>query len=312
MSVLTGLTELSDSDLSELINHIYHDIVDEDETTIYDSDTESQSQIQSTIYESGTESYSQSQSQQHSTIYEDDTTVNDDEENTIISRHTIKKGGIKKKESKRTSRKKTRVTKKKKTKAKSIIPIEELRERMSIADDKDYKIQGNTKQTMSDKNASHLKEILDFLSNDDDLDVLLNTLDTESNDKIMSKTKQSIQKMKTKVLQQLGLTREKLLQFNSALSTYQYIDDLSELDYGAYIRWIGVREQDKDKIYMRKGGWLVDIMFTDTGVLLRVLILYGKNRRFISIKFDENLIFQKLSDSNMILLELLNRSNVNV
>jgi hypothetical protein len=150
------------------------------------------------------------------------------------------------------------------------------------------------------ENEHNLKGLKEFLPKSINVDELLNSLDTNDNDKMFDKTKQSIEQTKQTILEDLGLEEEERITIQQKLKNYMYIDDLSELNYGAYIRWYSLIP-DFPK-YLRLGGFLTDIDFMPKGVLIRVLTM---NKKYISFYFDKNIIFQKLSDSNMLLLELM-------
>lgn len=153
----------------------------------------------------------------------------------------------------------------------------------------------------------NLDELRDMLPDNMDINALLDTLDTPQNDKIIDKNKQSIQNMKNKMLQSIGLERDKLIQYNKSLKDYMYVDDISELNYGSYLRWIPLDVIEKKKeIKLVNGGFLTDINFADKGIILKIKIF---GNRFLNIYFDKCMIFQKLSENEQILLELIQYVN---
>ena len=152
-----------------------------------------------------------------------------------------------------------------------------------------------------------LEELQQMLPDDMDINALLDTLDTQQNDKIIDKNKQQIQNMKNKMLQSIGLDKDKLIHYHKCLKEYMYIDDISELNYGSYLRWIPLDILEKKKeIKLVNGGFLTDIIFADKGILLKIRIF---GTRFLNIYFDKCMIFQKLTDNEQILLELIQYVN---
>jgi hypothetical protein len=79
-----------------------------------------------------------------------------------------------------------------------------------------------------------------------------------------------------------------------------YIDEMNELRYGAFIRWIPIK--DPENIYLNQGGILCDIKVADDGICL---ICKNFARKHHQIKMEECLIFQKLSGQEQVLLSAL-------
>ena len=135
---------------------------------------------------------------------------------------------------------------------------------------------------------------------EEDLEFLMKSLDNEQNQSMLKLNKDKVSSGKNDILQKLNLNREVLKDYNKKLKQYRYIDDLSDLRYGSYIRWIPLK--DPEKVKLVNGGIFCDMKFIDNGVL----IVVKNNRNFVfQFKFDECIIFQKLSDQEQILLQLI-------
>jgi hypothetical protein len=132
------------------------------------------------------------------------------------------------------------------------------------------------------------------------VDKLLAALDNDNNERIMNLTNQKIQHIKNKILQQLGISGEKLKSFHNRLKQYRYVADLGDLSYGSYIRWIPLT--NPDKIYLTTGGIVLDIKFLEDGVQI---LCKNRFNRIFQIKFDNVLIFQKLNQQENILLSVI-------
>lgn len=137
-----------------------------------------------------------------------------------------------------------------------------------------------------------------------DVNKLINALDNDDNERFMTLNKQIIQKEKNDVLQKLQLEREDLKTLHKKLKQYRYVDDLADLKYGSYIRWM--RLTDPENLYLTNGGIVVDINIYDTGVQIKCKNNYN---RFFNIKIDECIIFQKLSQQELILLQIMEALN---
>lgn len=133
-----------------------------------------------------------------------------------------------------------------------------------------------------------------------DTDYLLKALDNENNTGIEKMNNKLIKKIKNDYLQKLNLSKEKLKEYHTKLKNYRYVDELSEFQYGRYIRWINLT--NPEKIHLSNGGVILDIMILKNGIQL--LCKNFRNQKF-QIKADENLIFQKITDQENIILSAL-------
>ena len=133
-----------------------------------------------------------------------------------------------------------------------------------------------------------------------DVNKLLTALDNEDNERFMTLNKEKIQKIKNDMLQQLQLQSNILRQYHKKLKQYRYVDDLADLKYGCYIRWIKLT--NPDNLNLTNGGLIIDINFYEDGVQIKCKNNYN---RFFNIKFDECMIFQKMSQQELILLQIM-------
>ena len=133
-----------------------------------------------------------------------------------------------------------------------------------------------------------------------DVNKLLKALDDETNETLFNFTSDKIKEMNLNVLKELQLPRKDTLEILKKLQDYKYVDEMNDLKYGAYIRWIPI--EDPTNIYLTKGAIFCEIKTTDSGISL-VCKNYMNN--FFTINMDTNLIFQKLTDQEQILLSAL-------
>ena len=135
-----------------------------------------------------------------------------------------------------------------------------------------------------------------------DIQKLLKALDDESNETLMNFTSDKIKEMNLNVLKELHLPRKDTLDLMSKLKDYKYVDEMNELKYGSYIRWIPI--EDPTNIYLTQGALFCEIKITDNGTFC-VCKNYGFNTRHFIISMDKNLIFQRLTDQELVLLSAL-------
>ncbi len=135
-----------------------------------------------------------------------------------------------------------------------------------------------------------------------DVNKLLKALDDETNETLLNFTTKKIKEMNLKVLKELHLSNKDTLELLSKLKDYKYVDEMNDLKYGAYIRWIPI--EDPDEIVLTKGGLFCEMKITDNGVFC-ICKNYGFNTRHFQIAMDKTLIFQKLTTQEMILLNAL-------
>lgn len=133
-----------------------------------------------------------------------------------------------------------------------------------------------------------------------DVDKLLNALDNDNNESIMNLTTKKIMEMNLNILKELHLERDITLNYLKKLKGYRYIDEINDLKYGAFIKWIPIT--DPNYLPLNHCGIICEINITDDGVLIKC-----KNfmHRHYTFKMEECLIFQKLTNQEKILLSAL-------
>ena len=135
-----------------------------------------------------------------------------------------------------------------------------------------------------------------------DVNKLLKALDDDSNETLLNFTSDKIKEMNLNIVKELQLPRKDTLDIMKKLQDYKYVDEMNELKYGAYIRWIPI--EDPTNIYLTKGALFCEMKITDDGVFC-VCKNYGYNPRHFQLSMDKNLIFQKLTDQELVLLSAL-------
>ena len=124
-----------------------------------------------------------------------------------------------------------------------------------------------------------------------DVQKLLKALDDETNETLLNFTTDKITEMNLNILKELHLSKHDTLKLLDKLQDYKYVDEMNELKYGAYIRWIPI--EDPTNIQLTKGALFCEMKITDNGVFC------------VCISMDKNLIFQRLTEQEQVLLSAL-------
>lgn len=135
-----------------------------------------------------------------------------------------------------------------------------------------------------------------------DVNKLLKALDDDSNETLLNFTTKSIRVMTLKILKELQLPKKETIDMFNKLKDYKYVDEMNELKYGTFIRWIPI--EDPTNIYLTKGALFCEMKITDDGVFC-VCKNFGYSARHFQISMDKNLIFQKLTEQELVLLSAL-------
>ena len=135
-----------------------------------------------------------------------------------------------------------------------------------------------------------------------DVNKLLKALDDDSNETLLNFTSDKIKEMNLNIIKELQLPRKNTIDIMNKLREYKYVDEMNELKYGAYIRWIPI--EDPTNINLTKGALFCEMKITDDGVFC-VCKNYGYTQRHFQLSMDKNLIFQRLTDQELVLLSAL-------
>jgi|LauGreSuBDMM15SN_2_FD.fasta_scaffold00764_7 hypothetical protein len=125
---------------------------------------------------------------------------------------------------------------------------------------------------------------------------LKNALENSKNEYLLKYTLQKINDIKLHVINELPILQKNKNSLKKKLKDYKYVIDLEELKEGSFIRWITQKNED---YYLTNGGFIVEVIFTENGILL---LIKGINNSFFKIVFDHCIIFQKLNNQENILL----------
>ena len=133
--------------------------------------------------------------------------------------------------------------------------------------------------------------------NEEAIHFLNHSLNNDNNESINNLTSELIKERKETILNELPITKKELGNLTKKLKGYRYVEELQELHIGCYIRWIKLKNLE-DEIKLTNGALLCDIKIEDN------ILLVCKNNmnRIFNVNMSENLIFQKLTDQEKIIL----------
>ena len=128
------------------------------------------------------------------------------------------------------------------------------------------------------------------------INALLEKIETEDNNYLENKTVNDISKDIFDAIDELGLDENKSLDFCTRLSGYRYVDRICDLRNGRLVRWI---KRKSEQPYLTNGGLLVNVKITNKGVQL---LCKNNMNRFFYVRFDDALIFQKMTMEEQLII----------
>ncbi len=131
---------------------------------------------------------------------------------------------------------------------------------------------------------------------EDTIEYLKQSMENENNKSILNLTTKIIKERKEEIINELPIYKSKKNEIKKKLKEYRYIDEIQELHIGTFIRWIKFKSDNE--ISITNGALLTDVLFEDNIQLL----LKNNMNRFFRVNFNDNLIFQKLTDQEKIIL----------
>ena len=81
-----------------------------------------------------------------------------------------------------------------------------------------------------------------------DIQKLLHALDNDNNEAIVDLNYEKIAQDKNDMLQQLKLPRNELTYLHKQLKSYRLVDDMNDLRFGSYVRWISLKKSWRNQV----------------------------------------------------------------
>jgi hypothetical protein len=129
---------------------------------------------------------------------------------------------------------------------------------------------------------------------DIDIEELLKNVNNEKHDYLDNKTLGDIIDENISAINNIELSTEKKNEICNRLAGYRYVSNLYELHKGTHIRWI---RNDNQKL--TNGAIVMDVKFFDNG---SHILCRNAQHRLFQVKFNECLVFQKLSVGEQLIL----------
>jgi len=142
------------------------------------------------------------------------------------------------------------------------------------------------------------------MTNELNVDLLMKSLENEDNDCLMNLDTKTIKKIKNDMLQKLNLPKDKLKSLHKSLKQYRFIDEIPDIKYGAYVRWINLNYPDNLKL--TNGGLVCDIKISNDDI---IVVCKNRSNKFFQLKLNESLVFQKITDQERVILSALDYLN---
>lgn len=131
-------------------------------------------------------------------------------------------------------------------------------------------------------------------------DLLLKAVNNEKNNKFINLTFSKINKIKQNALKTLHIHSTNQAIFEDKLKNYIYIDEICDIRIGTYIRWIPLNSSGT--IYITSGSIICDLNIVENNV---IILCKNFKHRYYEINMKHNMIFQKLTPQESILLTAL-------
>ena len=152
----------------------------------------------------------------------------------------------------------------------------------------------------ADSDDDLLQSVLDEPTFPLDVNAILNAMNKSENRTIANLTLKKIAQRRREILSSLNLPTEKMEDFDQRLQMYRVIEDPRDLKHTQLLRWIPLRSLET-KPYLTIGGTLFSVKVRPEDGLHQVTIRNVK--RFVfQIKFELNVVFQRLSREELLLL----------
>lgn len=119
----------------------------------------------------------------------------------------------------------------------------------------------------------------------------------ESNKYLLGLNSEKMSRIVKEILEELDLSKDETIKMRRALKNYKYVDEVSDLKYGTYLRWISLKYEP---LKLNKGALFCETKISDNGLSILCKSVFGN--RIFQLMLDEHIVFQKLTNEEIILL----------
>jgi hypothetical protein len=140
-----------------------------------------------------------------------------------------------------------------------------------------------------------------------DTDDILNALDgcdinIDNYNNLTNLNTKIIAKIMANVLNRFEFSQNEFINIKHKLKDYMYVDEIDNITPGSYIRWINIHSNENEPIVLTKGSFICDIKILQNGIYIICKNIFGK---IFQLKWDNYIIFKKISDNEKIILYAL-------
>lgn len=142
------------------------------------------------------------------------------------------------------------------------------------------------------------------------LEDFLQALDNDKNESISTLTYSKIRRDINDILQSMQFKSGELKSLHHRLNGYRYIENDADIRVGAYVRWISLKTPDN--LVLTNGAHVCGVYGADADdatdaaagtMRIKCKTTHGNRCRFFVLNADENVLFQKLTDQERIILD---------
>ena len=148
-----------------------------------------------------------------------------------------------------------------------------------------------------------LQSVLDEPTFPLDINAILSAMNKTENNTIANTTLKKIHARRHEILASMNLTPEKLAEFERKLHMYRVIENPYDLKHNQLIRWIPLRSLEA-RPYVTLGGTLFRVR-ENVEDKMHIVTIRNIKRFVFNIRFELNVVFQRLSQEELLILRVL-------
>ena len=137
-----------------------------------------------------------------------------------------------------------------------------------------------------------------------DVNKLLLALENDKNASLIKEDLKTIETVKMNMIKNLHLSEKDTQTMLGKLNHYRFVDELPDMKYGSYIKWI--RLTNPDVLRLTNGGIVCEMKVGVNGI---IVVCRNNLNKYFQVNMSESLIFRKLTEQELVLLSALNFIN---
>ena len=137
-----------------------------------------------------------------------------------------------------------------------------------------------------------------------DVNKLLLALENDKNASLIKEDLKTIETVKMNMIKNLHLSEKDTQTMLGKLNHYRFVDELPDMKYGSYIKWI--RLTNPDVLRLTNGGIVCEMKVGVNGI---IVVCRNNLNKYFQVNMSESLIFRKLTEQELVLLSALDFIN---